>query len=92
MDSLIKFKQILCEDDDNPTLNDTQLLAILNRHGGITDDAVYEGFLLKAQCDGCTLADGTRVESSRDYWLTMAKNYRKSHTGTYPAATDCRYL
>ena len=92
MEELIILKQLLQEDEDNPTLDDQQLIAVLNRHGGVTDDAVYEGLLLKAQCDGCTLADGTRTESNRDYWLTLAKNYRTSHTGTYPAAADCRYL
>lgn len=92
MDNLIRLKQLLHEDENSPILTDTQLITLINKHGGITSDTLYEGFLLKAQCDAGTLPDGTKTESNREYWLTLAKNCRPSQTGTYPVTTDCKYL
>ncbi|MGN0772853.1 MAG: hypothetical protein ACI4MP_03575, partial [Candidatus Ventricola sp.] len=76
-DKLSRLKTMLEETDDTGrTLSDEQLEMLLENADGDLQRAAYKGALLKARCTGVSLPDGMTVESSRQYWLTVAKSYR----------------
>lgn len=80
-DKLSRLKTMLEErDDTGRTLTDEQLEMLLENADGDLQRAAYKGALLKARCTGVSLPDGMTVESSRQYWLTVAKSYRGSCT------------
>ncbi|MGN1005269.1 MAG: hypothetical protein ACI4O8_02025 [Aristaeellaceae bacterium] len=80
-DKLSRLKTMLEETDDTGrTLTDEQLEMLLENADGDLQRAAYKGALLKARCTGVSLPDGMTVESSRQYWLTVAKSYRGSCT------------
>lgn len=87
MDKLSKLKLILMEDGDNALLTDNQLIMLLQENDTF-EQAVYNGFILKSQSDGHTLPDGSKLDNNREYWLTLAKNYRPSNAGTVNRADD----
>lgn len=65
---------------DGRTISDERLKMLLEETGGDVRTAAYRGALLKARCTGMSLPDGMTVESSRQYWLTVARSYRGSHS------------
>ena len=73
---------IMLEETDQAgrTLTDERLEMLLEEADGDLQRAAYKGALLKARCTGVSLPDGMTVESSRQYWLTVAKSYRGSCT------------
>lgn len=80
-EKLEKLKIMLEEaDDEGRTLSDERLELLLEETNGDLRAAAYRGALLKARCTGVSLPDGMTVESSREYWLTVARSYRGSHT------------
>lgn len=80
-DKLFRLKTMLEETDEaGCTLTDDQLEMLLENADGDLQRAAYKGALLKARCTGVSLPDGMTVESSRQYWLTVAKSYRGSCT------------
>lgn len=80
-DKLSRLKMMLEETDEaGRTLTDEQLEMLLENADGDLQRAAYKGALLKARCTGVSLPDGMTVESSRQYWLTVAKSYRGNCT------------
>lgn len=80
-DKLTRLKAMLEETDEaGRTMSDERLAMLLEEAGGDLHRAAYHGALLKARCTGVTLPDGMTVESSREYWLTVARSYRGSCT------------
>lgn len=80
-EALATLKTMLEETDENARmLTDERLELLLNEAGGDIRKAAYRGALLKSRCTGLTLPDGVSVESNREYWLTVARVYRGSHT------------
>ena len=83
-EKLETLKQMLEEDDSCRTLSDETLAALIAEANGDLRRAAYLGALRKARNDAITLPDGTRLESQREYWLTVARSYRTNYTGGAP--------
>ena len=62
------------------TLSDERLEMLIDEANGDVRRAAYKGALLKSRCTGVSLPDGMTVESSRQYWLTVASTYRGNYT------------
>lgn len=62
------------------TLSDERLEILIDEANGDVRRAAYKGALLKSRCTGVSLPDGMTVESSRQYWLTVASVYRGNYT------------
>lgn len=77
---------MLEEDESCRMLSDETLEALIAEADGDLRRAAYLGALRKARNDAVTLPDGTRLESQRDYWLTVARSYRTNFTGGMPRA------
>lgn len=75
------LKTMLEEDDGCRVLNDDALEALLAEAGNDLRQAAYLGAMRKARNDAITLPDGTRLESQREYWLTVARSYRSNRGG-----------
>ena len=75
------LKAMLEEDGECRMLTDEMLSSLLDQAGGDLRKAAYHGALRKARDDSITLPDGTRLESQRDYWLTVARSYRENRSG-----------
>ena len=85
-EKLETLMQMLEEDDGCRTLSDGALEALIAKANGDLRRAAYLGALRKARNDAITLPDGTRLESQREYWLTVARSYRTNFTGGMPRA------
>ena len=81
-DEKLEQLQIMLEEKGkaNRTLSDERLELLLEEADGDLRRAAYRGALLKARSTGLHLPDGVTLESQRDYWLTVARSYRGSHT------------
>lgn len=78
---LDQLKIMLEEDrEDSRTLTDAQLMQLLEDADWDLRRAAYLGALLKSRCTGMSLPDGMTVQSSREYWLTVARVYRGNYT------------
>lgn len=75
------LKAMLEEDDECRVLDDRTLEVLLDQADGDLRRAAYLGALRKAHDDAVTLPDGTRLESQREYWLTVARSYRTNLGG-----------
>lgn len=80
-DRLETLKTMLEEDDSCRVLDDDELTALLCEANNDVRRAAYLGALRKARNDAITLPDGTRLESQREYWLTVARGYRSNRGG-----------
>lgn len=79
MEILERLKANLRE-ADYPFFTDEALEQLLEQANGDVDEASRLGCLIKAECDGIQLAD-LSLESSRSYWLSLSRLYRKDRTG-----------
>lgn len=79
MDSMAQLKLNLRE-ADYPFFSDEQLQDLLDRAGGDVDEASQLGLIIKAECDQVAFSD-LDLESSREYWLSLSRLYRRSRTG-----------
>lgn len=91
-DEAFETLQIMLEEDDDSArmLTDDRLELLLEESGGDVRRAAYRGALLKARCTGATLPDGVTLESSRQYWLTVARVYRGNYTTLAKIAQEGR--
>lgn len=90
MTKLEQLRRNLMEEQDssNRLFTYSQLEDLLNRNNGDVNAASYEGLLQKAQSDGVTLPDGAHTSDGRSYWLSLARLYRPSGSGTVPRADE----
>lgn len=63
-----------------PFFDDAALENLLAQADGDVNEASRRGLVIKAECDGVSFAD-LGLESSREYWLSLARLYRSSRTG-----------
>ncbi len=68
-------------EEEYPFFTDEELTRIYTECDGDIADATYRALLIKAESDGLKLSDMT-LDSSREYWLSLAALYRKNRTGT----------
>lgn len=81
VEKLATLKAMLEETEDTGrTLSDERLAMLLEEANGDLRRAAYKGALLKSRCTGVSLPDGMTIESSRQYWLTVASVYRGNYT------------
>ena len=64
-----------------PFFTDAQLTALLADAEEDVDAASYRGLLIKAEADEVNFP-GLTMGSSRPYWLSLARLYRTSQTGS----------
>ena len=67
---------------------ESELLALLEKHGGDIRAASYEGLLRKAEDDSFRLPDGLELAGGRDYWLGLARYYRPCAARHMPRADE----
>lgn len=67
--------------DECRLFSDDELLSILERMSGDVRASAYEVLMHKAQVDSITLPYSVSVESSRAYWLSLARLYRVNRGG-----------
>ena len=68
--------------------SDSELMTLLEKHGGDVRAASYEGLLIKAENDSIKLPDGLDVPSTGEYWLRLARMYRPCETHNLPRADE----
>lgn len=83
-EKMTRLKAMLEEDGECRMLTDEMLRSLIDQAGGDLRRAAYLGALRKARNDAITLPDGTRLESQREYWLTVARGYRSNYSGGVP--------
>lgn len=79
-----KLKLLACRlspdcSDCGCALSRTELAALLDRCGGDVDKASYEACLRLAQCNAVVTPE-LETESTREYWLSLARLYRPNKT------------
>ena len=75
---------------DSPFFTDKELIRILEEHEFDLRQASYEALIRKAENDGVRLPNGLVVSGSREYWLGLAKRYRKDSGAVLVRADDIR--
>lgn len=68
--------------------SESELLTLLEKHGGDVRAAAYEGLLRKAEEDSIRLPDGLELPSGRAYWLGLARLYRPCAARNLPRADE----
>lgn len=68
--------------------SESELMTLLEKHGGDVRAASYEGLLIKAENDSIKLPDGLDVPSAREYWLGLARMYRPCAAHNLPRADE----
>lgn len=68
--------------------SESELLTLLEKHGGDVRAASYEGLVIKAENDSIKLPDGLDVSSAREYWLGLARMYRPCAAHNLPRADE----
>lgn len=86
MDNKEQLKANLRE-ADYPFFDDAALDNLLTQANGDVDEASRRGLIIKAECDGVKFAD-LDLESSRQYWLSLSRLYRKDRTGSAARGDD----
>ncbi len=71
-----------------PYFSDEELLKVLEEHSFDMRRASYECLVKKAEDDSVSLPAGLSVNSSREYWLGLAKKYRARGGANIPRG-DC---
>ncbi|MCL2874259.1 MAG: hypothetical protein FWE29_04925 [Defluviitaleaceae bacterium] len=75
MKSLERLK-VNIREGDVPFFTDEELVLILEEAGFDLRRASYMALIRKAENDGVRLPSGLTVSGNRDYWLSLARQYR----------------
>ncbi len=65
-----------------PCFSDDELTYVLNKYNFDLERTTYECLVMKAQDDTIRLPSGLSIQSSRNYWLSIAKRYRQNAGGS----------
>lgn len=87
------LRYCLREPDDTQScacgaFTESELLSLLEKHGGDVRAAAYEGLLRKAEDDSFRLPDGLELPDGRAYWLRLARYYRPCAARHMPRADE----
>lgn len=77
---MLKTLKANLREEQYPFFSDEELEKILADCGFDVNSASYRALIIKAENDSANLPD-IDLESSRQYWLTLASLYRKNRTG-----------
>lgn len=78
---MLKTLKANLREEEYPFFTEEELERIYAECGCDVAEATYRALLIKAESDKLQLSDMT-VESSRQYWLSLAALYRKNRTGS----------
>lgn len=78
---MLKTLKANLRESDYPFFTDEELERIYSECGRDMAEATYRALIIKAESDSLKLSDMT-MESSREYWLSLAAIYRKTRTGS----------
>lgn len=67
---------------------DVELQHLLDRNLEDIDKASYEGLVIKSFDDSIALPGGLKTESNRDYWLGLAKRFKRNLSGAIPRGDE----
>ncbi|APM41393.1 hypothetical protein [Clostridium kluyveri] len=70
---ILKFN---LQEKEYPYFDDGDLQLLLDKNNGDIQAASYEGCLKKAAADDKLEISGIKLSSNREYWLTLAKQFR----------------
>lgn len=79
MDILEEIRMLIREIDmDSRYFSDEEIRFYYKKNNQDTKATACELLIIKAEDDSCKLPSGIEVSSSRDYWLMLARKYRKN--------------
>lgn len=68
-------------EESHPFFSDEQLAHLLETWGWDVPAASYHGLVAKAENDSITLPSGLQMPNNQDYWLKLARSFRKGAGG-----------
>lgn len=77
---LIKFN---LQEREYPYFEDKELGMLLESNDNDVKKASYQGCLLKAAADDKLEVSGVKLNSNREYWLTLAETFREKESFNY---------
>lgn len=72
----------------SPYFEDEELNYLLEKNNNDINKATYEGLIIKSEDDSIALPGGLNVPSNRNYWLSLASQYRGNITGVMKRADE----
>lgn len=70
---ILKFN---LQEREYPYFSDDELELLLETNNNDIKKASYQGCLMKASADDKLEVDGIKLSSNRDYWLTLAEQFK----------------
>lgn len=70
---ILKFN---LQEKEYPYFDDEDLQLLLDKNNGDIQAASYEGCMKKAVADDSLTISGIKLDSNREYWLTLAKQFK----------------
>lgn len=70
---ILKFN---LQEKEYPYFDDEDLQLLLDKNNGDVQLASYEGCMKKAVADDSISISGIKIDSNREYWLTLAKQFK----------------
>ncbi|MBM7869304.1 L-asparaginase II [Clostridium pascui] len=74
--TLLEILKFNLQEREYPYFEDAELQLLLDSHNGDLAKASYKGCILKAAADDAMTVSGIKLESNRDYWLTLAETFK----------------
>lgn len=65
-------------DEEDKYFTDEEIRYYYKRNNQNVEATVYELLMIKSQDDSCKLPSGIEIASNSNYWLMLAKRYRKN--------------
>lgn len=71
---ILKFN---LQEKQYPYFSDDELALLLENNDDDVKRASYQGCIMKAAADDSLEVSGVKLESNREYWLTLAKQFKQ---------------
>lgn len=75
MEEILNLKIILRE-ESSPFFTNEELVFYFKKNNFDLNKTAYECFKLKAEDDSISLPGGLQLANNREYWLSLAKQYK----------------
>lgn len=76
------------QEREYPYFQDKELEILLKQYKGNIKKASYKGCLLKAAADDKLEVAGVKLSSNRQYWLTLAEEFKEKETCNYKISME----